>query len=68
MTVRCPICRKETKYSPENPFRPFCSERCQLTDLGQWAEGKYAIPVKLNNEDIDAEIEPETDSDENPLD
>jgi endogenous inhibitor of DNA gyrase (YacG/DUF329 family) len=43
--IKCPNCRKETVYSPENPFRPFCSERCQLLDLGAWADGKYAIPV-----------------------
>jgi hypothetical protein len=29
-----------------NPFRPFCSERCRLLDLGQWAEGSYAIPAE----------------------
>ena len=42
--VLCPHCRKETTYSPENPFRPFCSERCKLIDFGDWAEGRYAIP------------------------
>jgi len=43
--VKCPRCRKSVKYSPDNPYRPFCSERCKLIDLGQWAEEKYAIPV-----------------------
>ncbi len=43
--VKCPRCAQPAIYSPENPFRPFCSERCQMIDLGQWAEGKYAIPV-----------------------
>jgi hypothetical protein len=42
--VKCPLCGRLTFYTPENPSRPFCSERCKLTDLGQWAEGKYAIP------------------------
>lgn len=32
-------------FAPENKFRPFCSERCKLIDLGDWAEGRYAIPV-----------------------
>ena len=27
-----------------NPFRPFCSERCKMSDLGAWASGDYAIP------------------------
>ena len=32
--VRCPNCGKEIVYSTDNPFRPFCSERCKLIDLG----------------------------------
>lgn len=42
--VRCPNCKKETVFNKENPYRPFCSERCKLIDLGDWADGKYAIP------------------------
>jgi endogenous inhibitor of DNA gyrase (YacG/DUF329 family) len=44
--VKCPRCGKPAIFGPENPFRPFCSERCQLIDLGAWASEKYAIPVK----------------------
>ncbi len=39
----CPICKKETVWD-ENPFRPFCSERCRLIDLGKWASDDYRIP------------------------
>jgi endogenous inhibitor of DNA gyrase (YacG/DUF329 family) len=46
MEVKCPRCGKPTVFSPENPCRPFCSDRCKLIDLGQWAEGKYAIPTE----------------------
>ncbi len=46
MKLNCPKCRKETLWAEENPFRPFCSERCKLIDLGQWASGGYAIPVE----------------------
>jgi len=42
--VRCPKCGKLTLFSPENSFRPFCSERCQMTDLGTWASESYRIP------------------------
>jgi endogenous inhibitor of DNA gyrase (YacG/DUF329 family) len=42
--VRCPQCGGESIYSPENPWRPFCSERCKQIDLGAWAEEKYTIP------------------------
>ncbi len=41
--VHCPICRKETVWE-NNPFRPFCSKRCRLVDLGKWAKGDYRIP------------------------
>ncbi len=44
--VKCPRCRKSTEYSPRNEFRPFCSQRCRTTDLGDWAEGRHAIPVE----------------------
>ncbi len=45
MTLRCPICKTATTWE-ENPFRPFCSERCKLVDLGAWADDKYRIPVE----------------------
>jgi uncharacterized protein len=43
MALKCPICKKPAAWK-ENPFRPFCSERCQLIDLGAWASGDYAVP------------------------
>lgn len=42
--VSCPQCGKEVVWSEENPYRPFCSERCKLIDLGQWANEGYRIP------------------------
>ncbi len=50
--VLCPHCKKETLYSIENPFRPFCSERCRMIDLGQWADEGYKVPTK--NEEVDS--------------
>ncbi|AUM14105.1 DNA gyrase inhibitor YacG [Ketobacter alkanivorans] len=44
MKVKCPTCEKEIEYSTDNPFRPFCSERCKLIDLGEWASGERFIP------------------------
>ena len=44
--VRCPQCGKSAEYSPRNSFRPFCSERCRLIDLGDWAEGNYKVPTE----------------------
>jgi uncharacterized protein len=42
--MRCPTCRRETTWE-DNEWRPFCSERCQLIDLGRWASEDYRIPV-----------------------
>lgn len=40
--IRCPVCKKETRWD-DNPFKPFCSERCKLIDLGKWASEEYRI-------------------------
>lgn len=59
--IKCPQCGRLAFYSADNPFRPFCSERCRLIDLGQWADGKYAIPVQRepDSEDLEQELENE---------
>ena len=43
----CPICGKPT----EPGFRPFCSARCRLIDLGRWLDGSYRVPVTETPED-----------------
>ena len=43
--MKCPTCKKEIQYAG-NPYRPFCSERCKLIDLGKWAGGEFRIPSK----------------------
>jgi hypothetical protein len=44
--VPCPSCGEPAVFEPFNPFRPFCSERCRLIDLGSWAAESYRIPGK----------------------
>lgn len=44
--VACPTCQKAVIWSPESPYRPFCSKRCQLIDLGEWAAEEKAIPCE----------------------
>ncbi|MBS0183358.1 MAG: DNA gyrase inhibitor YacG [Nitrospira sp.] len=41
--MTCPLCHRPTTWEA-NPWRPFCSERCQITDLGTWAAEQYRIP------------------------
>ncbi|MGN0893670.1 MAG: DNA gyrase inhibitor YacG [Succinivibrio sp.] len=54
--VKCPICKKETVFDRSNPFRPFCSERCRLIDLGAWANEERYIKGRPVNEDEDGEL------------
>jgi len=44
--VLCPGCGQYSEYSSNNPWRPFCSERCKLIDMGQWASENYRIPER----------------------
>jgi hypothetical protein len=43
-SVTCPVCGARVPWSASSPYRPFCSERCKLIDLGQWASEGYRIP------------------------
>jgi endogenous inhibitor of DNA gyrase (YacG/DUF329 family) len=45
-SVACPTCNALVEWVPDNKFRPFCSERCKLIDLGAWAAEAYRVPVK----------------------
>ena len=44
--VACPTCGAEVAWVPASRFRPFCSERCRLIDLGAWANEEYRVAVK----------------------
>jgi len=56
MKIICPACKNITTWE-ENPFRPFCSERCKLIDLGAWASDEYRIPGKPVDETVRSEEE-----------
>ena len=46
LTVKCPTCQTEVTWDETSKFKPFCSDRCKLIDLGDWAAEKNAISVK----------------------
>ena len=52
--VHCPQCGKPVRWDPNNRFRPFCSERCRLLDLGAWASENYRIPVAESKDDVES--------------
>ncbi|MDX1980097.1 MAG: DNA gyrase inhibitor YacG [Bryobacteraceae bacterium] len=45
--MKCPICKAEVAFG--NPNMPFCSERCQLLDLGKWASEEYVISTPIEH-------------------
>ncbi len=44
MIVSCPTCKKAVKWSTQQRWRPFCSERCHMIDFGKWADEEHRIP------------------------
>ena len=59
-SVQCPTCERPVEWSENSPWRPFCSERCRLIDLGAWAAEKHAIPGST----VETEEKPRSDEDE----
>jgi len=47
--LSCPQCKKKVLWNAQYPNRPFCSKRCQLIDLGEWANESFSIPVSEEN-------------------
>ena len=50
-TVKCPTCGKPVAWTAANRWRPFCSERCKLIDLGDWFEERNRIPDDDNRKE-----------------
>ena len=44
LTVQCPTCQTPVIWCADSKFRPFCSDRCRLIDLGEWASDSRVIP------------------------
>ena len=44
--VNCPSCGADVVWSADCTWRPFCSERCKMIDLGDWASEKFRVPVQ----------------------
>ncbi|MDX8379649.1 MAG: DNA gyrase inhibitor YacG [Gallionella sp.] len=43
LVVACPRCAKESPWDTHNRYRPFCSERCKMIDLGAWADETFRV-------------------------
>ena len=52
----CPKCGKDVDFT-QNPFRPFCSKRCKMADLGSWLKEEYYISSSI----FEIELEQKTE-------
>jgi uncharacterized protein len=58
-SVRCPTCQRELHWSAQFPWRPFCSERCKLIDLGAWLAEERRIPDEEGSGEPAAQSDPQ---------
>ncbi|MEW5966886.1 MAG: DNA gyrase inhibitor YacG [Pseudomonadota bacterium] len=57
--VSCPICGASVPWTGESKWKPFCSQRCKLIDLGQWATEKYRVPAEEQEPDDESPPQPQ---------
>jgi endogenous inhibitor of DNA gyrase (YacG/DUF329 family) len=50
LEVSCPQCKKTVLWQKSSEFRPFCSKRCQLIDLGEWADESNKISQSVQGD------------------
>lgn len=54
LSLQCPTCKSTVEWNQDFPFRPFCSERCKMIDLGAWSSEEHVIPGETTVEAIEA--------------
>lgn len=65
MTLKCPICDKEffIERREDAPYRPFCTRRCKLIDLGRWLDGTYSISEPISQDEPSQPAKPSSPAD-----
>ncbi len=56
--LKCPNCGAETR-AEGNRYRPFCSRRCKLIDLGAWLGEEYTISSPITERDVSIQTQRE---------
>lgn len=59
-TIPCPICGKRVAF--DDPNMPFCSDRCRLVDLGNWATDAYVISTPVAPNEMEETPPPPVDT------
>lgn len=52
-SVNCPTCKTRVVWNESSTYRPFCSQRCQQIDFGEWASESFSIPGQPVMPDVD---------------
>jgi len=65
--VKCPTCGRSVEWSVQSRYRPFCSDRCRLIDLGAWLSEERRIPDESSAADLGRPAAPGR-SDDTPAD
>jgi endogenous inhibitor of DNA gyrase (YacG/DUF329 family) len=53
--MQCPVCKKKVAF--KSPNMPFCSDRCRVIDLGDWASEKHVISTPMYRNELEDELE-----------
>ena len=53
--VSCPTCKGDSVFSRDNPYRPFCSQRCKNNDFGAWASEAFRVAAPMTRPDDEPE-------------
>ncbi len=54
--VSCPRCGAPVEWSETSSWRPFCSQRCKMIDLGAWAREEYRVPVEEQADNVEEQL------------
>ena len=55
--VKCPTCKRPVEWTEASVYRPFCSDRCRLIDLGGWLTEQHAIPDETGTAGDDTHLD-----------
>ena len=62
VNIKCPKCGKLLPWEG-NEWRPFCSERCKMYDLGAWVTEGYKIPGASDEDSVSGGYPPDEEDD-----
>ncbi len=56
LKIKCAHCKTQFNYY-DSEFRPFCTERCKMIDMGHWLNESYVVARGLQEDEVDEYVE-----------